>query len=210
MIVLMILLFLLIPIPTYASSVNTQNQAVIYETWSTGIIASVSPPRATGSNAGGSRDGGNQKGYGGWGSDRSKIIWKKNKVDSDDTITLTGKQIQQLALVNPENMTFIKNGIKLVVPTRLLKNRLTEDSDQFQVSMTLNGNDEFRILFYINGTSITDLDSSEFTVYIPWEGMTDGVSCYQTVNQQIPAAGYENGFLLFDLIKSGNYQMEKS
>lgn len=128
---------------------------------------------------------------------------------SDDlrTVVLSNEQVKQQARTNPENITFIENGMKLVIPTRSLTELLPEDLDQFKVSMTYNGFDRFQIIIFINGTEVTDFIGSEFTVYIPWEKMTGSVYCYQIPDQNIPAVGYENNFLLFNLAKTGEYQI---
>ena len=128
---------------------------------------------------------------------------------SDDSykVVLSNEQVKQQALTNPENITFIENGMKLVIPTSSLTDLLAENLEQFKVSMTYNGFDRFQVTFFINGIEVTDFIGSEFTVYIPWEQMADSVYCYQLPDQNIPAAGYENSFLLFNLTKTGEYQI---
>lgn len=127
--------------------------------------------------------------------------------DRNSTVTLSRQQIQQQVQVNPENLTIIKNGIKLVLPAGLLTNRLPEDSDQFRVTIDYDGTNRFQIRFYIDESPVTDL-GGDFTVFIPWQGETDGLYCYQASHQSIPVTAYDNGFLEFTLRNTGQYQID--
>ena len=124
------------------------------------------------------------------------------------SVVLTGKQIAQQTKVNPDYLTFIKNGLKVVIPTAAISNLALNDGDIFTVFMK---SDEETVLiqFFVNETEITEFSGYDFTVYVPYvmeeNASAANIYCYKDPEIEIFAEGYEDSLLIFTLDKAGYY-----
>lgn len=138
----------------------------------------------------------------------SSTFQSKQNPAAHASIILSKQQVKQQMLANPQSLTFIENNMKLIIPAELLINHLPKDFKTFKVSMAFDGDDEFYIYFTVNETVISDWSDINYTIYIPWQGETQSIYCYQTIDQKIAASNYEQGHLVFDLSQTGHYWID--
>lgn len=125
--------------------------------------------------------------------------------------SLTAPQAADQLAANPESLTITQNGIKAVISAAALERLALSDDDIFSAELEMPEPDRFSVRFWVGEAEITGFGEEPFVLHIPYaaepESMTD-VFC-QKAEETLPAAGYENGKLVFALQTTGEYVIRR-
>lgn len=125
---------------------------------------------------------------------------------SGDSISFSAAQLQDLIEINPQNLTFADDGIRLVVAASVLEQMGIEDS--FSVQLKRQDDYRFSIAFTAENLSVDSLNHEEFSLYVPFKtsrGSLPDIRDESGLYDSIQCSGYENGSLHYILTRTGTY-----
>ncbi|HHV12893.1 MAG TPA: hypothetical protein GXX75_21695 [Clostridiales bacterium] len=90
-------------------------------------------------------------------------------------VTLFGDRLSVMAQANPAYVSFLRDGLRVSVPTSYVTGLGLTAADTFTVTLYQPDGDSFVVGFAVNGIPLTEELPEAFSFCIPWSG--DAVSC---------------------------------
>jgi hypothetical protein len=120
------------------------------------------------------------------------------------SLTLSGSRLIAMAQANPATLSFLRDGMRVSVPTAYVTDLALTEADTFTVTLYQPDRDSFAVGFAVNGSPLTEELTEPFSVRIPWN--EDAVSCVMEGMDAIPASlDKTSGAADFSLHLPGTY-----
>ena len=116
---------------------------------------------------------------------------------SSSQTALTAPQITAQTTANPNFVTFVKNGVKVMVPSTYLKELDLQNNETLLVTVKKPSNSTFFVSLSVGGKEIQTVTGAPITVYSPYtigeNENADLLACADKDGKIIPASYYDAG-----------------
>lgn len=133
----------------------------------------------------------------------------ENIKENISSISLSGKEIRQMAQVNAETLTFIQKEIKVILDKKALVELNLADEEYFTADFGMEGQKQFYMKFFSKGEEMKHWNGNPIQIYIPYPlsniDEAGEISCIGEAGIQLKAEGYEKEKLIFSLTDPGIY-----
>jgi len=125
-------------------------------------------------------------------------------------ITLDAVGLDDLREAQPLEMTFIKNDVKLVIPTSLLDGLVLGEGQVFVAELETDGK-HFTVRLYAGEREISGFSGETFLVYIPYDANVplSALYCEDEQGNRFYAESREGRRVLFRLSATGSYAIHE-
>lgn len=125
---------------------------------------------------------------------------------AENSVSITGAQVADQLAVNPERITILQNGMKVVIPAAALRSIGLADGETLTAFLDMPDTDVFTVRFRVGETELTGFDGEVFFADVPYVVPESGsdILC-QKDGETFPSVGYASGKLEFELVTTGEY-----
>lgn len=130
---------------------------------------------------------------------------------SPPTASVSGSEINKQTEIHGDRLVFTRDGMRVVIPKAALKTLKLSDKDRISVHLSHSA-EGFSVSIYRNDQELTGFGGAAFEIHIPYEvtGDWQDFFCQKGEGAPIPASGYAQNRLLFQLTETGQYRLNST